>query len=122
MTEGMIQGHRRISGPTETPDGFPLPLTVISSRINGHEIGTLENNRWAERCFRGGWAEMGESAIVFRLRWWIESYEDTRRMFDRVHTTVHKALEAAGIEIPYTTYDVNLNLNGNEVEAIAETA
>jgi ribonuclease Z len=23
----MIQGHRRISGPTETPDGFPLPLT-----------------------------------------------------------------------------------------------
>jgi hypothetical protein len=27
MTEGMIQGHRRLSGPTETPDGFPLPLT-----------------------------------------------------------------------------------------------
>ena len=26
MTEGMIQGHRRISGPTETPDGFPLLL------------------------------------------------------------------------------------------------
>jgi ribonuclease Z len=25
--EGMIQGYRRISGPTETPDGFPLPLT-----------------------------------------------------------------------------------------------
>ena len=23
MTEGMIQGHRRISGATETPDGFP---------------------------------------------------------------------------------------------------
>jgi ribonuclease Z len=27
MSKGMIQGHRRISGPTETPDGFPLPLT-----------------------------------------------------------------------------------------------
>ena len=27
MTEGMIQGYRRVSGPTETPDGFPLPLT-----------------------------------------------------------------------------------------------
>ncbi len=27
MTTGMIQGHRRLSGPTETPDGFPLPLT-----------------------------------------------------------------------------------------------
>jgi small-conductance mechanosensitive channel len=66
--------------------------------------------------------EMGESAIVFRLRWWIESYEDTRRMFDRIHTTVHKALELAGIEIPYTTYDVNLNLNGKEVETIAGQA
>jgi small-conductance mechanosensitive channel len=66
--------------------------------------------------------EMGESAIIFRLRWWIESYVDTRRMFDRVHTTVHKALEAAGIEIPYTTYDVNLNLNGKEVETIAGPA
>jgi small-conductance mechanosensitive channel len=68
------------------------------------------------------YVEMGESAIVFRLRWWIESYEDTRRMFDRVHTTVHKALEAAGIEIPYTTYDVNLNLNGKEVETVAGQA
>lgn len=27
MSEGMIQGYRRISGPTETPDGFPLPLS-----------------------------------------------------------------------------------------------
>jgi MscS family membrane protein len=30
--------------------------------------------------------DMGDSAMVFRVRWWIESYEDTRRMFDRVHT------------------------------------
>jgi len=28
MRQGMIQGHRRLGdGPTETPDGFPLPLT-----------------------------------------------------------------------------------------------
>lgn len=65
------------------------------------------------------YVEMGESAIVFLLRWWIESYEDTRQMFDRVHTTVYRALELAGIEIPYTTYDINVNLNGKEVEAIA---
>jgi len=23
----MIQGHRRLSGPIDTPDGYPLPLT-----------------------------------------------------------------------------------------------
>ena len=28
MKQGMIQGHRRLGdGPTETPDGFPLPIT-----------------------------------------------------------------------------------------------
>ena len=28
MRQGMIQGHRRLGdGPTETPDGFPLPIT-----------------------------------------------------------------------------------------------
>ena len=29
---------------------------------------------------------------------------------------------AAGIEIPYTTYDINLNLNGKEAQAIAGQA
>ena len=28
------------------------------------------------------YVEMGESAMTFRARWWIESYVDTRRMFD----------------------------------------
>ena len=30
--------------------------------------------------------EMGDSARILRVRWWIESYFDTRQMFDRVHT------------------------------------
>jgi small-conductance mechanosensitive channel len=27
--------------------------------------------------------EMGDSAMIFRVRWWIESYADTRRVIDR---------------------------------------
>jgi MscS family membrane protein len=53
--------------------------------------------------------EMGESAMIFRVRWWIESYVDTRRMFDRVHTVLQKALDQAGIESPFPTTNVNLN-------------
>jgi hypothetical protein len=34
MTKGMIQGHRRISGPTETPDGFPLPSEKTGTSID----------------------------------------------------------------------------------------
>ncbi len=58
--------------------------------------------------------EMGPSAMIFRVRWWIESYVDTRRMFDRVHTALQRELDAAGVETPYPRYDVNVNLNPDE--------
>lgn len=44
--------------------------------------------------------EFGESSMIFRVRWWIESYVDTRRMFDRVNTRLYEALETAGIKLP----------------------
>jgi small-conductance mechanosensitive channel len=45
--------------------------------------------------------EFGESALIFRVRWWLDSYEDTRRMFDRVNSALFHALSEAGIEIPF---------------------
>lgn len=45
--------------------------------------------------------EFGDSALIFRVRWWLDSYVDTRRMFDRVNTAVYRALEEKGIDIPY---------------------
>lgn len=45
--------------------------------------------------------EFGDSALSFRIRWWLDSYVDTRRMFDSVNTAVYKALNEAGIEIPF---------------------
>jgi len=58
--------------------------------------------------------EMGESAMIFRVRWWIESYEDTRRVFDRVNTVLQRALDEAGIEMPFTTYDVNFKVSAED--------
>ena len=54
--------------------------------------------------------DMGDSAMVFRVRWWIESYEDTRRMFDRVHTSLQRALDEAGIKLPFPTQSLNLQV------------
>jgi len=45
--------------------------------------------------------EFGDSALIFRVRWWLESYVDTRRMFDSVNTAIYKALNEANIEIPF---------------------
>jgi small-conductance mechanosensitive channel len=50
--------------------------------------------------------QFGDSALIFRVRWWLESYVDTRRMFDSVNTAIYNALEEAGIEIPYPQLEV----------------
>ncbi len=52
------------------------------------------------------YVEMGESAMIFRVRWWIESYVDTRQMYDSIHTALQEALDAAGVDMPYPTYDI----------------
>jgi small-conductance mechanosensitive channel len=52
--------------------------------------------------------EMGNSGMIFRIRWWIESYEDTNSIFGRVNTALQNSLDQAGIELPFTTYDINL--------------
>jgi len=52
--------------------------------------------------------EFGDSALVFRVRWWLDSYVDTRRMFDRVNTAMYNALNQAGIEIPFPHQVVHL--------------
>jgi small-conductance mechanosensitive channel len=52
--------------------------------------------------------EFGDSAMIFRVRWWLESYIDTRRMFDRVNTALYKALEKENIELPYPQLEVNI--------------
>jgi small-conductance mechanosensitive channel len=55
--------------------------------------------------------EMGDSAMIFRVRWWIESYVDTRRMLDQVHSALQNALDEAGIESPYPTRNLNLRFS-----------
>lgn len=63
--------------------------------------------------------EFGDSALVFRLRWWINSYVDTRRMFDKVNTAVYKALSEAGIEIPYPQRDVHHKFDPSQTKELA---
>jgi small-conductance mechanosensitive channel len=52
--------------------------------------------------------EFGDPALILRIRWWIDSYEDTRRMFDRVNEAIYKALNAAEVDMPPTMYDVRV--------------
>jgi small-conductance mechanosensitive channel len=51
---------------------------------------------------------MGDFGMIFRVRWWIESYEDTRRIFGRVNTALHEGLKEAGIILATNTYEIHL--------------
>jgi MscS family membrane protein len=55
------------------------------------------------------YGEMGDSAMILCVRWWIESYVDTRRMYDRVHRALQGALDDAGIKMPYPTHTLHVH-------------
>jgi MscS family membrane protein len=52
--------------------------------------------------------EWGDSAMILRVRWWIESYVDARRSTDRVNEHIYEALEQAGIEMPLPAMTIEL--------------
>jgi small-conductance mechanosensitive channel len=62
----------------------------------------------------------GASSLVFRVRWWISSYIDTFCMFDQANQAIYEALSAAGINIPFTIYDVNLQIDPNQARNLAQ--
>jgi len=63
--------------------------------------------------------DFGESTITFRIRWWIDSYIDTRRMFDKVNEALLKGFKDANINMPNMTYDVNLKVDDQDVKHFA---
>jgi small-conductance mechanosensitive channel len=60
--------------------------------------------------------DFGDSTITFRIRWWIDSYVDTRRMFDKVNEQLLKGFNEAGIKMPNMAYDLNLKVDEQNVK------
>jgi len=60
--------------------------------------------------------DFGDNTIVFRIRWWIDSYVDTRRMFDKVNEALLKGFNEAGIKMPNIAYDLNLKVDEQSVK------
>jgi small-conductance mechanosensitive channel len=53
--------------------------------------------------------ELGDSALVFRVRCWIEHYVETRRILDKMNTALYNALNEAHIEIPFPQRVVHIH-------------
>lgn len=63
--------------------------------------------------------DFADSSLTFRVRWWIESYVDTRRMFDKVNTAMYNALNEANIEIPFPQRDIHFKIDSEEAKQLA---
>jgi small-conductance mechanosensitive channel len=50
--------------------------------------------------------EWGPTAMVFRVRCWIEHYVETRRIMDKLNTCLLEALTEAGIDMPFPTQTI----------------
>jgi small-conductance mechanosensitive channel len=66
--------------------------------------------------------EFGDTARKIRVRWWVADYHQPYPKTNQVTTAINSALDQAGIEIPFTTYDLNVkqvsdySSYGNQIE------
>jgi MscS family membrane protein len=65
--------------------------------------------------------EMGDSGIIFRVRWWIGTYEVFRTNSDQVHTALQAAFDQAGIAFAPKTQSVNLQVDPETVRRVSST-
>ena len=64
--------------------------------------------------------EMADSALIFRLEWWIDVTSGALMNGVPVKEIIYRALVDNGIEVPFTVYDINLKLGEDEQALFAE--
>lgn len=87
-------------GYVEDVERVKALILEVLGRIDGL------NTSPAPECYL--W-ELGDSAVVLRLRWWTEpTNREVAEVRDRVLTDVKKALDAEGVDIPFPIRTVHL--------------
>ncbi len=85
-------------------------------------IEALEAESWVmkEKPVEALMLEFGDSALIFRVRCWIEDYVETRRVMDKMNSVLYQALNKAAIEIPFPRRDIHLRQAGKTPDISTE--
>jgi small-conductance mechanosensitive channel len=75
----------------------------------------------ADRPIDALYIEMGDSGVIFRVRWWIATYAALRRNLDQVHTALQAAFDGAGIPFATTTQTITLQTDAGTVRRVSST-
>jgi small-conductance mechanosensitive channel len=81
---------------------FDQMRQVIEQAVRGLD-GVL-----ADKPVEALFIEYGDSTRTIRVRWWVEDYHKERHMIDKVNTALEVALDKAGIDMPFDTYNLNV--------------
>ena len=92
-----LQIHVGVAYGTDIEEARKVMIDAVS------EVDGVLPDRKVEALF----LEFGDSALIFRVRWWLESYVDTRRMFDRVNSALYKALSEHNIDLPFPQLEIH---------------
>lgn len=109
-TEYRTEIHVGVAYGTDIEHARQTLINAVSS------VEGVDQNRSVDALF----LEFGDSALIFRVRWWLDSYVDTRRMFDKVNTAMYNALNEAGIEMPFPQRVVRLKMNEPDPDQIKD--
>lgn len=64
----------------------------------------------------------GDSSLSVNVRWWIDNFHDEQPMLDKVNSALKIALSQADIDLPYTTYSLQVELDGNHQKSTSTDA
>jgi small-conductance mechanosensitive channel len=87
---------------------------VIEQAVRGLD-GVL-----ADKPVEALFIEYGDSTRTIRVRWWVEDYHKERHMIDKVNAALEVALDKAGIDMPFDTYDINVKMEGEKTNQVVQ--
>ena len=88
---------------------------ILITALRG--IKGVHPNRNADVIFTG----FGDSALELEVRCWINAYADKPKLIGRINEAAYKALNAAGIEIPFPQRVVWTARMKEEEKSVART-
>jgi small-conductance mechanosensitive channel len=87
-------------------------------------IDAITAEEWVmkEKLIEALLLEFGESALVFRVRCWIEHFVETRRVIDKMNTALYKALNEANIifATPQRTVHLKSSVTPEKVQSLVD--
>jgi len=93
---------------------FDQMREVIKDTVSGVE-GVL-----ADKPVDIFFTKYGDSARQVHVRWWIDSYVSENPVLDKVNQALEVALDKAGIDMPFDTYDLNVKMEDEKTNQVVK--